>query len=348
MKIIVDAMSGDNAPDAIIEGAVMATEAQELEIILTGRGEDILRSLEKLGLKELPRGIEIANATEVIEMDEDPTTAIRRKKDSSLAIGLTMLRDGLGDAMVYAGSTGALLSGATLIVKRVRGIRRAALAPFVPNREGGFILLDCGANVECTPEYLLQFAFMGSYYAEGTLKLKSPRVGLLNNGTEETKGTSLQIKTYALLKKAGEDGALNFVGNVEAKEAMLGACDVLVCDGFSGNIFLKGIEGAASFLMSELRGIYSTSTGTKISALMIKKHIRKLRDKMNPDSTGGTALLGISKPVLKAHGASGAVAICNAIQQAAFAVTADPSDRLRENIEQMKAYCDEYGAEEEV
>ena len=336
MKIIVDAMGGDNAPDEIVLGAVNAARESGYEITLVGRGEDILRVFVLLGIKGIPAGFEIVNASEVIEIDEDPATAIRMKKDSSLTVGLTLLRDGRGDALVSAGSTGALLSGATLIVKRVRGIRRAALAPFIPSSSGGFILIDCGANTECSPEYLLQFAYMGSFYAEDVLKVKSPRVGLLNNGAESTKGTSLQIETYKLLKTT----ELNFIGNVEAKDAMKGACDVLVCDGFTGNIFLKTVEGAASLIMSELKSVYMNNIFTKLSALMIKRQISGLKDKMNPDNVGGTALLGISKPVIKAHGSSNAKAHQNAIKQAAREADSGIAARFQDNIESMKIYVD--------
>ncbi|MDR0491982.1 MAG: phosphate acyltransferase PlsX, partial [Oscillospiraceae bacterium] len=237
MRIIIDAMGGDNAPGDIVKGALGAVLEHGVDIALVGRGEDILRSLESLGQKELPRGVEIVNASEIIGMEDDPANAVRVKKDASLTVALNLLRDGQGDALVSAGSTGAILSGATLIVKRVRGIRRAALAPLVPNKNGGgFVIIDSGANTECTAEYLLQFAFMGSFYAEDILKVTRPRVGLLNNGTERTKGTQLQFDAYGLLEKAGHDGDINYVGNIEAKEAMLGACDVLVCDGFSGNV----------------------------------------------------------------------------------------------------------------
>ena len=336
MKIIVDAMGGDNAPDEIVKGAIKAAGEPDIEITLVGRGEAILRSIERMGLKELPRGVEVANATETIEICDDPATAIRVKKDSSLNIGLGLLRDGRGDAFVSAGSTGAVLSGATLIVKRVRGIRRAALAPYIPNSAGGLILIDCGANVECSPEYLLQFAFMGSFYAEDLLKIESPRVGLLNNGAERSKGTQTHIGAYSLLEKASEAGHLNFVGNVEGKEAMLGGCDVLVCDGFSGNVFLKTVEGAATFIMSELKRTYMKNLKTKLSALLIKKDIAGLRQKMNPDTVGGTALLGISKPVIKAHGSSKADAFANAIRQAKGAAEANIALKLQENIARMK------------
>ena len=210
------------------------------------------------------------------------------------------------------------------------------MAPYIPNSTGGFVLIDCGANVECSPEYLLQFAFMGSFYAEELLKATAPRVGLLNNGAERSKGTALQVDTYELLEKAGESGHINFVGNVEAKEAMAGACDVLVCDGFSGNILLKSVEGTAILVMSELKKAFMSNVKTKLSALMIKKNLSGLRQKMNPDAVGGTMLLGISKPVIKAHGASGAAAFMSAMLQARDAASMDIAARLGENISRMK------------
>jgi len=341
VKIIIDAMGGDNAPDEIVQGAINAAKEDGLEITLVGKGEEILRVLDRLGMKDLTGGIEIVNASEIIEIDEDPATSIRTKKDSSLSVGLTLLRDGHGDAFVSAGSTGALLSGATLIVKRVRGIRRAALAPFIPNTGNGFILIDCGANAECTPEYLLQFAYMGSFYAEDVLKVKSPRVGLLSNGSESTKGTVLQHETYELLKNT----ELNFIGNIEAKDAMKGACDVIVCDGFTGNVFLKSIEGTASLIMSELKNVFMSNTLTKISALLVKSKLSGLKNKMNPDNVGGTALLGISKPVIKAHGSSNAKAIQNAIKQAARDVDSAIAKRFEDNIERMKVSIDKEAQE---
>ena len=341
MKIIIDAMGGDNAPDEIVLGAINSVKEENVDITLVGRGEDILRVFERLGLKDLPGGIEIVNASEVIEIDEDPATSIRMKKDSSLTVGLTLLRDGRGDAFISAGSTGALLSGATLIVKRVRGIRRAALAPFIPNTANGFILIDCGANAECTPEYLLQFAYMGSFYAEDILNVRSPRIGLLNNGAERTKGTTLQHETYVLL----ENSNLNFIGNIEAKDAMAGACEVIVCDGFTGNVFLKSIEGTASLIMSELKNVFKSSVISKISALLIKNQLSGLKNKMNPDSVGGTALLGISKPVLKAHGSSKAKAIQSAVRQAVRDAESNIAKRFQDNIERMKITIDKTGVE---
>ena len=329
-------MGGDNAPDEIVLGSIAAVKEKNIEVTLVGKGEEILRVIESNGMKELPAGIEIANASEVIEIEEDPATSIREKKDSSINIGLTLLRDGRGDAFVSAGSTGALLSGATLIVKRIRGIRRAALAPFIPNKKSGFVLIDCGANAECTPEYLLQFAYMGSFYMENVLSVKSPRVGLLNNGAEETKGTALQQETYELLKSS----ELNFVGNIEAKDAMDGACDVLVTDGFTGNVFLKAVEGTASLIMSELKGAFTSGVMTKLSYLLIKKQLSGMRNKMSPDTIGGTALLGISKPVIKAHGSSNANAFKNAIIHAAKEAESEIANRLQENIKKMKVAVD--------
>jgi len=336
MKIIVDAMGGDNAPDEIVLGALNATKNPDIEVVLVGKGEEILRSMEKMGIDKLPEGAEIVNATETIEISDDPANIIRTKKDSSMVVGLNMLKDKKGDAFVSAGSTGALLSGATLIVKRVRGIRRAALAPFIPSKKDGFILIDCGANAECTAEYLLQFAYMGSFYSEDVLKVKNPRVGLLNNGAESSKGTSLQQETYVLL----EQSSLNFVGNVESKDAMGGACDVLVCDGFTGNIFLKAVEGTASLIMSELKSVFMSTALTKISALIVKGKMKGLKDKLNPDKIGGTALLGISKPVIKAHGSSGAAAIESAVLQAKREALSNITDRLTKNVEYMKISID--------
>ncbi len=329
-------MGGDNAPDEIVKGAILACEEYKIEIILTGRGQDILRSLEKMGRKELPKGIEIANANDVITMEEDPVTAVREKKDSSMIVGLTMLRDGLGDAMVSAGSTGALLSGSTLIVKRIRGIRRAALAPVLPVNEKGIIIIDCGANAECTPEYLLQFAYMGSFYANRVLKIEKPRVGLLNIGTERIKGTDLQIGGYNLLEEASKDGSINFVGNVESKSVMQDVCDVVVCDGYSGNILLKSIEGTASYLMREIKQVFLKNAVTKVAALLLKKHFVVLKERMDADKVGGTALLGISKPVVKAHGSSNAEALKSAVFQAIQTVNAGIAVEIQNNIEHMK------------
>lgn len=337
MKIIVDAMGGDNAPLETVKGAVMAAQELDAGTVLVGRGEDILVSLDKLGMKDLPQNVEIVNATETITMEDDPASATKIKADSSMTVGLRLLRDGSGDAMVSAGSTGALLSGATLIVKRIHGIRRAALAPIIPtNGNSGTILVDVGANAECTSEYLTQFAYMGSYLAKATLGVQNPRVGLLNIGAEETKGSSLYKETHRLLKESAAEGRLNFVGNIESRDIMDGVCDVLVCDGFTGNILLKNIEGMAIFFNGEIKKIFNKNTRTKMAASAMKDEFAELRRRIDSSEIGGTALLGISKPVIKAHGSSDAYAIKNAIRQAIDAVKSDVCGAISENVQYMK------------
>ena len=336
MKIIVDAMGGDNAPQAPVMGAVEANREYGVGVILVGRGETILKVLEDNGIKELPAGVEIAHASEVVEMCDNPATAFREKKDSSLTVGLNLLKSGEGDAFVSAGSTGALLSGATLVVKRIRGIRRAALAPVVPTGNGGAVLIDCGANAECPPEYLLQFAYMGSYYAEHVLGRPEPRVGLLNIGVEPSKGTSLQTAVYPMLVEAGKAGRINFVGNVEAREAVEGAVDVIVSDGYSGNIFLKTMEGTGLYLVRELKGMFTQNLLTKLAAVLVSGGLKKMKKLLSSSEVGGTALVGISKPVIKAHGSSNAYAIKNAVRQAKQYVSSGIIESITENVDVMR------------
>ena len=271
-------------------------------------------------------------------MCDNPATAFKEKKGSSLTVGLNMVKHGEGDAFVSAGSTGALLAGATLLVKRIKGIRRAAMAPVVPTGGGGAVLVDCGATAEGTPEFLLQFAFMGSYYAERVLGRPEPKVGLLNIGTEPSKGTDLQREAYALLNKAGEEGRINFVGNVEAREAMEGTAevDVLVADGYSGNIFLKAVEGAALFMSREMKKMFLKSLKTKIAALLMKDGLRDFKKLLDSNEVGGTALVGISKPVIKAHGSSNGTAMKNAIRQAVEFTRSGMIEDITENIEHMR------------
>ena len=336
MKIIVDAMGGDHAPEAPVKGALDAVKEYGVEVVLVGRGEAILSVLKENGISEVPAGVEIAHADQVIEMCDNPATAFKEKKDSSLTIGLNMVKEGKGDAFVSAGSTGALLSAATLLTKRIKGIRRAALAPVIPTSKGSAILIDCGATAECTPEYLLQFAFMGSYYAEQALGCPEPKVGLLNIGVEPSKGTDLQRETYALLEEAGKEGRINFVGNIEAREAVLGGVDVIVADGYSGNIFLKTVEGAGLFMARELKKMFKKSLITKLAALMVKSGIMEFKKRLDSGEVGGTALLGISKPVIKAHGSSDAYAIKNAIRQAVAFANSGIIENITENIEHMR------------
>ena len=332
MKIIVDAMGGDNAPQSNVKGAVAAVKEFGVEVVLVGRGEEILKCLREDGIDTLPDGLEIAHADQVVEMGDNPATAFKEKKDSSLTVGLNLLKEGGGDAFVSAGSTGALLSAATLLVKRIKGIRRAALAPVVPTGKGGAILIDCGATAECTPEYLLQFAYMGSYYAERILGRPEPKVGLLNIGVEPSKGTDLQRETYALLKLAGEAGRINFVGNIEAREAVYGEVDVIVSDGYAGNIFLKTMEGTGGFLARELKAMFKKNLVTKLGALCVKDGIADFKKLLDAGEVGGTALVGISKPVIKAHGSSDDYAIKNAIKHASSGLIED----ITENISHMR------------
>lgn len=316
MKIIVDAMGGDNAPEAIVRGALEANRVHGVDIILVGRAAEVLRAVESCGEKTLPAGVEIRDASEVVEISDDPATAFKMKKDSSLTVGLNLLKNGEGDAFVSAGSTGALLAGATLLVKRIRGIRRAAMGPVIPTAGGRAILCDCGANAECTAEYLLQFAYLGSCYARRVLGVERPRVALLNIGAEEEKGDALRHEAYALLKEAGDAGRIRFTGNIEADGAMLGGADVIVADGYSGNIMLKSVEGTAKFLLRELKGMFLSGARPKLAAALVKGDMAKMKKLLDPGQVGGTPFLGISKPVVKAHGSSDARAVTNAILRA--------------------------------
>ena len=332
MRIIVDAMGGDNAPLCNVQGALEAHRDFGVDILLVGRSEDILRCLEQCGEKTLPQGVEIRNATEVITMSDDPAFAFKQKKDSSLTVGLQLLKAGEGQAFVSAGSTGALLSGATLLVKRIRGIRRAAMAPRIPCKGGQMVLCDCGANAECTPEYLLQFAYLGSFYARHVLGIENPRVGLLNIGVEAEKGTDLQRQTRALLM---QQPRLNFIGNIEAKEAIKGGCDVLVTDGFSGNIMLKTIEGVGSFAGNALKGIFRKNLLTKLAAAMVLPGLNAFKAQLDPNKVGGTAFIGISRPVIKAHGSSNEEAIENAIGQAKEVAASGLVDEIAAHVDEM-------------
>ena len=336
MRILIDAMGGDLAPRSNALGAIRAAQELGVEVVLVGRGEAILQCLKENGIDTLPKGVEIANAEDVVDMHDDPAAVVRKRKDSSMVVGLRMLAEGGGDAFVSAGSTGALLTAATLVVKRIKGIRRAAMGPVIPTKTGGgAVLIDCGANAECTPEFLLQFAFMGSYYAQKTLKLDRPRVALLNIGTEDSKGGALQKEAYALLQKASEAGYLNFTGNIEARDVPLGGADVVVADGFSGNILLKGIEGTALFMSSMVKDIFKKNLLTKFAALLCMGGVKEMKAKLDYRETGGTLLLGISKPVVKAHGSSDERAVFSAIRQAAQAVEAGFTEDIRQNVDKM-------------
>ena len=338
MKIILDAMGGDNAPEAPVLGAIEAAKLYGTEITLVGRGEAILEAMRKHNIENLPEGMEIANADDVVDMHDDPGSVIHKRKNSSMVVGMKMLAAGEGDAFVSAGSTGALLTCATLIAKRVKGIRRAAMGPAFPNKAGGkTVICDCGANAECTPEFLLQFALVASLFAKKNLGIANPRVGLLNIGTEDSKGTKLQLETYPLLQKAHEKGLINFIGNVEGRDVPLGTVDVVVCDGFSGNVLLKSIEGTAMFMGSMMKHkIFLRSGLSKIGYLLCKKGVDEVMGMLDYRTIGGTQFLGIKKAVIKAHGSSDALAFQNAIRQAEDAAKADFSAELEENLAKMK------------
>ena len=338
MKIILDAMGGDNAPEAPVLGAIEAAKLWGTQITVVGRGEAILEVMRKNGIETLPEGMEIANADDVVDMHDDPANVVRKRKNSSMIVGLKMLSEGQGDAFISAGSTGALLSGATLVVKRVKGIRRAAMAPAMPNKAGGkTVIVDCGANAECTPEFLLQFGMVGSIYAKKVLGVANPKVGLLNIGTEDTKGTQLQKDTYALLQNAHEQGILNFVGNVEGRDVPLGVVDVVVCDGFAGNVLLKSIEGTAMFMGSLMSRMFKKNVLSKLAALMVMKDIKAFKKLLDYREIGGTQFLGIKKPVIKAHGSSDALAFRNAVKQAMEAAEGDITADLEQSLAAMKA-----------
>ena len=298
-------MSGDHAPQEIVAGAVRAADELGVEIMLVGRKDEV-----RTCLGDRRDEFEIVNAEEII--------------------------NGQGDAMVSAGSTGALLTGATLTVGRIRGIRRAALAPVLPAGEHGVMLIDCGANVECTAEYLLQFAYMGSFYAGKIMGCETPRIGLLNVGTEDTKGGELQHRAFALLKEADEQGRINFVGNIEGTTVFSGDVDVVVSDGFTGNVLLKATEGVIKYMMKALKGVFYKSIPNKLAAAVLKKDLTAMKKTMDVNEVGGTALVGISKPVIKAHGSSNAASFFAAIRQAKTFAESGIIEDIKANIEHMK------------
>ena len=336
MRIAVDAMGGDFAPLAPVKGALDAHERFGTEITLVGRREAVEEALRACGRSKLPSGVTLVEASEVIEICDPPARAFSQKPDSSMTVGLKLVKEGKADGFVSAGSTGALLAGATFVVKRIQGLRRVALAPVIPTATGRAVLIDCGANAECTVEFLLQFAYLGSYYASKMLGIEKPHVGLLNIGAEESKGDALRIETYQKLRQAHERGDLNFTGNVEAKEALLGQCDVIVSDGFSGNILLKTVEGAGKMMGGMLKDMLMKNAGTKVAALLLRGGLNDFKRTLDPNEVGGTALLGITRPVIKAHGSSNEVAFRNAIRQAVEVAKSDIAADIARDIDKMR------------
>ncbi len=325
-KIAVDAMGGDNAPKAIIEGALLALKRHDnIHISLIGQ-KDVIDQY-------LPEGVErvdVVHMPEVIETCEPPLVAIRKKKNSSLVEGLYMVKDGRADAFITAGSTGATLSGALFYTGRIKGIQRPALAPMLPTKDGNALLIDCGANAEVKEEYLVQFAHMGSAYMELVMGVQNPKVALVNIGAEDEKGSELYRNTH---KRLREEETINFVGNLEARYANSGEADVLVCDGFTGNILLKTMEGTAMFLLKVIKEELTKNVFRKIGALILKGAFKEVKKKLNHDEVGGAPLLGIDGCVIKAHGSSNPYSFSMAVGQAVAYLDGDVTQAIKSKIE---------------
>ena len=322
MRILIDAMSGDNAPLEILKGAELAAkEFKDHQMILVG-DENVISDVAVQNEIDLT-GIEIINAASVITMEDSPLAVVRDKRDSSMSVGFKTLSKGDVDAFVSAGNTGALVTGATIIVRRIVGINRAAIASILP-LSTPVLLMDSGANLTVTSDNICQFAFMGAKYMEKIYGIDRPKIGQLNNGTEYNKGNALQTESYQVLQDCG----LNFVGNVEAKEVPFGVCDVLVTDGFTGNVLLKCIEGMGKFMLGTLKDVLKTNLVTQLSTLTMKEKIKDMKHRFDASEHGGAPLLGISKPVIKAHGSSDAKAIKNAVRQAIFFVETGINDDI--------------------
>jgi glycerol-3-phosphate acyltransferase PlsX len=326
MRLAVDGMGGDFAPDAVIEGCVEALREHDLHIIITGP-EDLIR--RKLSEYSYPKDkITVVNATEVISPNEEPVKALKRKKDSSLVKALNLVKAGEADAILSAGSTGALMAGASLIIGRIKGIKRVALAPVMPGKNAPFMIVDAGANVDCKPQYLLQFALMGKIYFENILQVPNPSVGLVNIGAEEEKGNELTKETHKLLKQTD----FNFVGNIEPRDVPKGDVNILVCDGFVGNTILKTYEGVASTIFSMLKEEIMSSFTNKLGGLLLKSVFSRFKKKFDYTEYGGSAFLGSNGIVIKAHGSSNAKAFKNAIKQAVSSYDSKIVDKIREEL----------------
>ena len=327
MKIIVDAFGGDNAPLEILKGSALAVEELGVEILLVGDENKIRDCAKENGISL--KNMEILHADKVFEMEYDPKTVMKEHSDTSLAVGMKALTEGKGDAFVSAGSTGAIVMGATFIVKRIRGIKRAAIASIMPSDKTPFMLLDCGANVECKAEHLVQFAKMGSVYMNRIMGYENPSVGLANIGVEENKGTPLQLETYALLKEKKD---ISFMGNAEVRDIAFGVADVIVADGFTGNVILKMYEGVAKSLTGSIKAIFKKNILSMLSYIGVKSGMDAFKKKMDYKEYGGAVLLGVRQPVIKAHGSSDARAFKNAIRQAVGCVNKNVIGQITENI----------------
>ena len=308
MTIILDAMGGDNAPDAVIKGTIKAINKIEGEVLLVGNEEIINERVKELygknNISEISEKIKIYNTTETIEMEDIPTVAIKHKKDSSMVVGFKLLKDGKGDVFISAGNSGALLAGATLLIGRIKGIDRPALAGILPAYKSRLLLIDAGSNTNCKPINLLQFAQMSNIYLKNTYKIESPRIGLLNIGTEETKGNDLMKESYKLLKEKSEELGVNFIGNIEGRDAFSGKVDAIVTDGFTGNIFLKAVEGIGKLVKRTLTESLKQNLLSIIGAIPCMPAIKRFTKTMDYKEYGGALFLGVKQPVVKAHGSS--------------------------------------------
>lgn len=332
MKVIIDAMGGDNAPKEIVKAAVNAVNEIDIKIILVGREDEIRQELDEYKVYDSSKII-IHNAEEVISNDDAPAMAIKAKKDSSMVVGLNLLKDGVGDAFISAGNTGALMAGSLLIVKRIKGVNRPALSPVVPTREGAAVIIDGGSNAECEPINLLQFGLMGSIYMKKAFKIDSPRVGIVNIGAEEKKGNELVRQSYELLKNLKN---INFVGNVEGRDVPEGKADVVVCDGFVGNVILKVMEGMGLTIVKFLKEELSKSFIVRLGAFISKSALMRLKKKMDYKEYGGALLLGVNGAVIKVHGSADAKLIYNTIKQAKNIIESGLVSEIREEIAKME------------
>lgn len=328
IKVALDAMGGDNAPDEIIKGAMEAVGLREdIKVFLVGKEELIREKLKAYSYRE-PQ-IEVVNATEVIETAEPPVAAIRKKKDSSIVVGMKLVKDGAADAFVSAGSSGAVLVGGQLLVGRIKGVERPPLAPLIPTEKGVSLLVDCGANVDARPSHLVQFAKMGSIYMEHVMGVKNPRVAIVNIGAEEEKGNALVKKTFPLLKACTD---INFIGSIEAREIPHGQADVIVCEAFVGNVILKLYEGVGAVLISKIKEGMMSSLRSKIGALLVKPALKQTVKSFDASEYGGAPLLGLNGLVVKTHGSSKAKEVKNSIIQCVTFKEQRINDKIRENI----------------
>ena len=331
MKVIIDAFGGDNAPLEILKGSVLSHKNNpDIEIAFAGNEEKIKKCADENGIDI--SSFEIFNAESILEMDDEPGAVLKEKNDSSMAVGLKLVADGRGDAFVSAGNSGAITLGATMIVKRIKGIKRPAFAPIMPTSGGPFMLIDGGANVEVRPEMLRQFAIMGSIYMEKILGVKNPKVALANVGTEDNKGDTLRHEAFALLKQTD----INFIGNTEARDIPSGIADVIVADGFTGNVIAKMYEGAAKEIVGLFKGVFYRNLRTKMAALMMKKEMYELKQYLDYNRYGGAVVMGVNKPVFKAHGSANDVAVAAAIKAAADYASTGAIDLIAEKIADIK------------